>query len=187
MSGKHNKLIHEKSPYLLQHAYNPVDWHAWNKDTLALAKTLDKPIFLSIGYSTCYWCHVMERECFENPDIAALMNSTFVNIKVDREEMPDIDRIYMSALQSMTGSGGWPMSMFLTPDLRPFYGATYIPPKAKYGRAGIEDIINQIKDLWKNKREEIINSSLKITEILGNNNMTDDDTHQASFLSIRLA
>lgn len=187
MSRKHNKLINEKSPYLLQHAYNPVDWHAWNKDSLALAKTLDKPIFLSIGYSTCYWCHVMERECFENPGIAALMNDTFVNIKVDREEMPDIDRIYMSALQSMTGSGGWPMSMFLTPSLKPFYGATYIPPKAKYGRAGIEDIINQIKELWKNKREEIINSSEKITGILSSKPENEDvilntDIHESAFL-----
>ena len=166
---KPNKLINEKSPYLLQHAYNPVDWHAWNEETLSLARKLDKPIFLSIGYSTCYWCHVMERECFEDPGIAALLNDTFVNIKVDREERPEIDRIYMSALQSISGSGGWPMSMFLTPDLKPFYGATYIPPKAKYGRSGFEDVINQIKGLWKNQRSDIINSSLKIAEILSSN------------------
>ncbi|MFA7361504.1 MAG: thioredoxin domain-containing protein [Candidatus Kapaibacterium sp.] len=180
MKEKPNNLINEKSPYLLQHAFNPVNWNAWNNETIQLAKTLDKPIFLSIGYSTCYWCHVMERECFENHDIAALMNETFVNIKVDREEMPDIDRIYMSALQSMTGSGGWPMSMFLTPDLKPFYGATYIPPKSKYGRAGIEDIINQIGNLWNNKRNELINSSENITRVLDNNNQSErkklDDT-----------
>jgi uncharacterized protein YyaL (SSP411 family) len=159
---KTNALIHEKSPYLLQHAYNPVDWHPWNENTLKLAKQQNKPIFLSIGYSTCYWCHVMEREVFENPEIAKLMNEYFINVKVDREERPDIDRIYMLALQSITGAGGWPMSMFLTPDLKPFYGATYIPPKAKYGRAGFEDVIAQINELWKTKRNEIIESGDEI-------------------------
>ncbi|HEX2788395.1 MAG TPA: thioredoxin domain-containing protein [Ignavibacteria bacterium] len=159
---KANALIHEKSPYLLQHAYNPVDWHPWNENTLKLAKQLKKPIFLSIGYSTCYWCHVMEREVFENPEIAKLMNKYFINIKVDREERPDIDRIYMMALQSMTGAGGWPMSMFLTTDLKPFYGATYIPPKAKYGRAGFEDIIGQVNELWNTKQNEILESSNEI-------------------------
>ncbi|MCX6157728.1 MAG: thioredoxin domain-containing protein [Ignavibacteriae bacterium] len=179
---KPNKLINEKSPYLLQHAYNPVNWNAWNNETLQLAKELDKPIFLSIGYSTCYWCHVMERECFENQEIAELLNDTFVNIKVDREERPDIDRIYMSALQSISGSGGWPMSMFLTPDLKPFYGATYIPPKAKYGRSGFEDVINQIKELWKNQRTDIINSSLKITEVLSNTaSQSDSDLNEEVF------
>lgn len=157
-----NKLILEKSPYLLQHAYNPVEWNAWNEETFELAKKLDKPVFLSVGYSTCYWCHVMEREVFENEEIAGMMNEYFVNIKVDREERPDVDRVYMTALQSMTGSGGWPMSMFLTPDLKPFYGATYIPPKAKYGRAGFEDVINQIHEIWKNRKNEIIESSDKI-------------------------
>ncbi|MFZ4591892.1 MAG: thioredoxin domain-containing protein, partial [Ignavibacteria bacterium] len=179
---KPNKLINEKSPYLLQHAYNPVNWNAWNNETLQLAKELDKPIFLSIGYSTCYWCHVMERECFENQEIAELLNDTFVNIKVDREERPDIDRIYMSALQSISGSGGWPLSMFLTPDLKPFYGATYIPPKAKYGRSGFEDVINQIKELWKNQRTDIINSSLKITEVLSNTaSQSDSDLNEEVF------
>jgi len=162
MPRNQNNLIKEKSPYLLQHAENPVNWHAWNDGTLKLAKKSDKPIFLSIGYSTCYWCHVMERECFENGEIAKLLNKSFINIKVDREERPDIDRIYMSALQSMTGSGGWPMSIFLTPDLKPFYGATYIPPKAKYGRIGFEDLIKQINNLWTSKRNEIIESSEKI-------------------------
>jgi uncharacterized protein len=161
-----NKLIDEKSPYLLQHSHNPVNWNAWNDESLKLSKEMDKPIFLSVGYSTCYWCHVMERESFENENIAALLNEYFVNIKVDREERPDIDRVYMTALQSMTGSGGWPMNMFLTPDLRPFYGATYIPPKEKYGRAGFEDIIEQIANLWKTKRQEIITSSEKIFDIL---------------------
>lgn len=166
--SKANELIHEKSPYLLQHAYNPVNWYPWNEVSLNLAKQQNKPIFLSIGYSTCYWCHVMEREVFENPEIAKLMNEYFVNIKVDREERPDIDRIYMLALQSITGAGGWPMSMFLTPDLKPFYGATYIPPKAKYGRAGFEDVITQIHELWETKRDEILESGNQIYEHLEN-------------------
>ncbi|MDD5361839.1 MAG: thioredoxin domain-containing protein [Ignavibacteria bacterium] len=159
---KTNNLINEKSPYLLQHAHNPVDWHAWNDETLKHAREINKPIFLSIGYSTCYWCHVMERECFENPDIAAMLNNAFVNIKVDREERPDIDRVYMSVLQTMTGSGGWPMSLFLTPGLKPFYAATYIPPKAKYGRAGFEDIITQIENLWNSDKQKILDSSENI-------------------------
>lgn len=161
-----NNLKNEKSPYLLQHSHNPVDWHPWNEDTLKMAKEQDKPIFLSVGYSTCYWCHVMERESFENEKIADLLNLYFINIKVDREERPDIDRVYMTALQSMIGSGGWPMNMFLTPDLKPFYGATYIPPKAKYGRIGFEDIIEQIQKLWNTKRQDVINSSEKIFVLL---------------------
>lgn len=161
-----NKLIYEKSPYLQQHAYNPVNWHAWNEETLKLAKAEEKPIFLSIGYSTCYWCHVMERECFEDEGIAKLLNDTFINIKVDREERPDIDRTYMSALQSLTGSGGWPMSIFITPELKPFYAATYIPPKAKYGRSGLEDIIAQISELWQSRRSEIYESADKVFQIL---------------------
>jgi len=165
---KANKLIKEKSPYLLQHAYNPVDWNPWNEETFELAKKENKPIFLSIGYSTCYWCHVMEREVFEVEEIANLMNEYFVNVKVDREERPDIDRVYMTALQSMTGAGGWPMSMFLTPDLKPFYGATYIPPKAKYGRAGFEDVITQIHEVWTNKKQEVIDSGDKIITRLQN-------------------
>lgn len=161
-----NKLLNEKSPYLLQHSNNPVNWYAWNEESLQLSKEENKPIFLSVGYSTCYWCHVMERESFENEAIADLLNKYFINIKVDREERPDLDRVYMTALQSMIGSGGWPMNMFLTPDLKPFYGATYIPPKAKYGRAGFEDIIEQIQNLWTTKRQEIITSSEKIFDLL---------------------
>lgn len=162
MSIPSNKLITEKSPYLLQHAHNPVDWHPWNEETFALAKKQNKPIFLSVGYSACYWCHVMEREVFENDEIAKLMNDYFVNVKVDREERPDVDRVYMTALQALTGSGGWPMSMFLTPDLKPFYGATYIPPKAKYGRAGFEDVIEQIHEVWIKKQNEVMESGDKI-------------------------
>lgn len=161
-----NKLVNEKSPYLLQHSENPVNWYPWGDEAINKAKSENKPIFLSIGYSSCYWCHVMEREVFENVEIASLMNEYFVNIKVDREERPDIDKIYMTALQSMTGMGGWPLNMFLTPDLKPFYGATYIPPREKYGRAGFEDIIKKITELWSDSREEIITSSEKITGIL---------------------
>ncbi|NOS86534.1 MAG: thioredoxin domain-containing protein [Ignavibacteria bacterium] len=159
---KPNKLINEKSPYLIQHAYNPVEWHPWGEEAFQKARDEDKPIFLSIGYSTCYWCHVMEREVFENEHIAGEMNKLFVNIKVDREERPDVDRVYMSALQAMTGSGGWPMSMFLTNDLKPFYGATYVPPTSKYGLPGFEDLINQLAVGWKTRRDEVNESGENI-------------------------
>ena len=162
--SKANRLINEKSPYLLQHAYNPVDWHAWGEEAFEEARREDKPIFLSIGYSTCYWCHVMEREVFENEAIAKEMNRIFVNIKVDREERPDVDRVYMTALQSMTGSGGWPMSMFLTTDLKPFYGGTYIPPRAKHGLGGFEDLIHQLEDAWHKRRDEINKAGTEIIE-----------------------
>src|ERR1700757_2363085 len=128
-----NRLGRERSPYLLQHANNPVDWYAWGPEAFDRARREDKPIFLSIGYSACHWCHVMEHESFENPDIARLMNERFVNIKVDREERPDLDHIYMDAVQLLTGRGGWPMSVFLTPDLQPFYGGTYFPPTQRMG------------------------------------------------------
>ncbi len=164
---KPNKLISEKSPYLLQHAYNPVDWYAWGEEAFEKAKKEDKPIFLSIGYSTCYWCHVMEREIFENEKMAELMNKYFVSIKVDREERPDVDRVYMTALQAMTGSGGWPMSMFLTPALKPFYGATYIPPNSKYNMPGFEDLIAEIHNAWKTRRDEIKKSSDTIIKHIG--------------------
>ncbi len=167
-----NRLIHEKSPYLLQHAYNPVDWHPWGEEAFAKAREEDKPVFLSIGYSTCYWCHVMEREVFENGEIAQLMNDSLVNIKVDREERPDIDRIYMSAVQAITGSGGWPMSVFLTPDREPFYGGTYIPPKARYGRPGFPDLIGHITELWKNDRAKITESGRKLAEHLRSHSRT---------------
>jgi hypothetical protein len=128
-----NRLVHEKSPYLLQHAHNPVDWYPWGEEALARAVAEDKPIFVSIGYSTCHWCHVMGHESFENEEIAALMNQWFVCIKVDREERPDLDEIYMAAVQAMTGQGGWPMSVFLTPDRKPFFGGTYFPPEDRFG------------------------------------------------------
>jgi len=131
-----NRLINETSPYLLQHAHNPVDWYAWSDEALERAQKENKPILLSIGYSACHWCHVMEHESFENEQIAKLMNDSFINIKVDREERPDLDQVYMSAVQIMTGSGGWPLTVFLLPSGEPFYGGTYFPPDDRYGRPG---------------------------------------------------
>ncbi len=161
-----NRLIHEKSPYLLQHAYNPVDWYPWGEEALARAKREDRPIFLSIGYSTCYWCHVMEQESFENPQIAQLMNAHFVSVKVDREERPDIDALYMAAVQAMSGAGGWPMSVFLTPEGKPFWGGTYFPPEDRWGRPGFATVLDRIADVWKTKRQEILESSQGITEAI---------------------
>lgn len=163
---KPNRLIKEKSPYLLQHAFNPVDWYPWGEGAFKKAREEDKPIFLSVGYSTCYWCHVMEREVFENKVIADLMNRYVVSIKVDREERPDVDRVYMSALQAMTRGGGWPMSMFLTPDLKPFFGATYIPPEAKWGRPGFGDIVTRIHEVWTTNRQAILDNSQQVADYL---------------------
>jgi uncharacterized protein YyaL (SSP411 family) len=161
-----NRLIYETSPYLLQHAHNPVDWFPWGKEAFERAKKEDKPVFLSIGYSTCHWCHVMERESFENEQIAEIMNEYFVNIKVDREHRPDVDGIYMNAVQMMTGLGGWPLSVFLTPEGKPFFGGTYFPPKDVYGRPGFERVLLSIADAWKNRRQELIDSSHKISDVL---------------------
>ncbi len=161
-----NQLFHEKSPYLLQHAYNPVDWFPWGDKAFTAAKKEDKPIFLSIGYSTCHWCHVMERESFENPRIAKLMNNAFVNIKVDREERPDIDSLYMSVAQMMTGSGGWPLTIIMTPDKRPFFAATYIPPESRFGRIGMDELIPEIQRLWKQDRKRLDTISKNIQESL---------------------
>ncbi len=154
-----NRLANEKSPYLLQHASNPVEWFAWGEEAFAQAAAADLPIFLSVGYATCHWCHVMERESFENDEIAALLNRHFIAIKVDREELPDLDRLYMNYVQSTTGSGGWPMSVWLTPDRKPFYGGTYFPPNDRYGITGFTTILNSIAHLWHNDREKIINAS----------------------------
>jgi len=163
---KPNRLINEKSPYLLQHAFNPVEWYPWGPKAFKTAKQENKIIFLSIGYSTCYWCHVMEREVFEDTAIAKLMNEMVVCVKVDREERPDIDRIYMSAVQAMTGSGGWPMSVFLTPDLKPFYGATYIPPVAAHGRPGFPGLLRQIVEMWGKEPARITDSGNRLVEFL---------------------
>ncbi len=146
---KSNRLVSEKSPYLLQHAYNPVDWHPWSEEAFLLAEKEDKLVFLSIGYSTCHWCHVMAHESFEDPEMAMLMNDAFVSIKVDREERPDIDQIYMRACQMMTGRGGWPLTIVMTPDKRPVFAATYVPKESRFGIVGLKDIIARIQDLWK--------------------------------------
>src|SRR5579872_6545568 len=154
-----NRLVHEKSPYLQQHAHNPVDWYPWGKEAFDKARQENRPIFLSIGYSTCHWCHVMERESFENEEVAAVMNRDFVCIKVDREERPDVDSIYMSFVQASTGGGGWPMSVWLTPDLKPFLGGTYFPPDDRYGRAGFPTALHRIAEAWSKDHERIVNSS----------------------------
>ncbi len=147
-----NRLAKETSPYLLQHAHNPVDWYPWGSEAFEKAKKEDKPIFLSIGYSTCHWCHVMEHESFENEKIAEIMNEHFMSIKLDREQRPDVDEIYMNAVVMMTGSGGWPLSVFLTPEGKPFYGGTYFPPRDAFGRPGFERILLSVADAWKNRR-----------------------------------
>jgi uncharacterized protein YyaL (SSP411 family) len=154
-----NRLAREKSPYLLQHAHNPVDWFAWSDDAFAKARAENKPIFLSIGYSTCHWCHVMERESFEDEKLGAFLNEHFVSIKVDREERPDVDKIYMTFVQSTTGSGGWPLNAFLTPDLKPFFGGTYFPPDARYGRPSFLQMIEQISSLWRERNVEVLASA----------------------------
>ena len=163
---KPNRLIAEKSPYLLQHAFNPVDWYPWGSEAFDRARKENKPIFLSIGYSTCHWCHVMEKESFEDPDIARMMNEAFICIKVDREERPDIDSIYMTVCQMMTGSGGWPLTIIMTPDKKPFFAATYIPKQSRWGRPGMMELIPRIKELWKSNKDEVMSSAEQITQHL---------------------
>ena len=162
-----NRLRYEKSPYLLQHADNPVDWYPWGEEAFERAKALDRPVFLSIGYSTCHWCHVMEHESFEDREVAGLMNKMFVSIKVDREERPDIDQVYMTVSQLLTGRGGWPLTIILTPDKKPFYTATYIPKNSRFGTVGMMDLIPRIGLLWESKREDIAASADRVTDILG--------------------
>jgi uncharacterized protein YyaL (SSP411 family) len=157
-----NRLVHETSPYLLQHAHNPVDWYAWSDEAFDRAKAEDKPIFLSIGYSTCHWCHVMAHESFENSEIAAVLNEHFVCIKVDREERPDVDAVYMEAVTLVTGAGGWPLSAFLMPDGKPFYGGTYFPPEPRYGRPGFKQILTAIAETWRTERGSLLESADKI-------------------------
>ncbi|HXP86462.1 MAG TPA: thioredoxin domain-containing protein [Bryobacteraceae bacterium] len=161
-----NRLIHEKSPYLLQHAHNPVDWYAWGEEAFAKARAEDKPIFLSVGYSTCHWCHVMERESFENANVAEVLNQYFVPVKVDREERPDVDRIYMLFVQASTGSGGWPMSVWLTPDAKPFFGGTYFPPDSRYGRPGFRTVLESLGRAWHGDRARIEQSANQVVEQL---------------------
>jgi hypothetical protein len=165
-SNRPNKLIKEKSPYLLQHAYNPVDWHAWNEEAFEQARAENKPIFLSIGYSTCHWCHVMEKESFEDAEVAEFMNEAFVSIKVDREERPDIDHVYMTVCQMMTGSGGWPLTIVMTPDKKPFFAATYIPKTSRFGRTGMMELIPRIREVWTNRHKDVLDSAENMTTAL---------------------
>jgi uncharacterized protein len=163
---KQNRLAFEKSPYLLQHKENPVDWYPWGSESFEKAKRENKPIFLSIGYSTCHWCHVMAHESFEDPLVAQIMNDTFVSIKVDREERPDVDMFYMTVCQNMTGSGGWPLSIIMTPDKQPFFAGTYIPKETRFGRIGMVDLIPRIKTIWATRKTEVLNSANQITATL---------------------
>lgn len=164
MGEKPNRLIHEKSPYLLQHAFNPIDWYPWGEEAFAKARKEGKPIFLSIGYSTCHWCHVMAHESFEDEAVAAFLNKYFVCIKVDREERPDVDQLYMAVVQAMTGGGGWPMSLFLTPDLKPFYAGTYFPPESRFGMPGFSNLLESVHQAWLDNNEKILQSADKIID-----------------------
>ena len=161
-----NRLASATSPYLRQHADNPVDWYPWGPEAFAKARAESKPIFLSIGYSTCHWCHVMARESFENAGIAALLNAHFVAIKVDREERPDVDRVYMSYVQALTGHGGWPLSAFLTPELKPFYGGTYFPPEDRQGRPGFATLLTALADNWRTDRAKLEADSERVLAAL---------------------
>jgi uncharacterized protein YyaL (SSP411 family) len=162
-----NRLIEETSPYLLQHAHNPVDWYPWGEEALDRARREDRPILLSVGYAACHWCHVMERESFEDPDTAALMNERFVNVKVDREERPDVDAIYMDAVQAMSGHGGWPMTVFLTPDGEPFFAGTYFPPEDRHGLPGFRRVLDAISEAWRERRDEARTQARRVVEAIG--------------------
>ncbi|NLB17727.1 MAG: thioredoxin domain-containing protein, partial [Syntrophomonadaceae bacterium] len=164
-----NRLINEKSPYLLQHAYNPVDWYPWGEEAFKTAKVEDKPIFLSIGYSTCHWCHVMERQSFENHEVAQLLNQDFVAIKVDREERPDIDHIYMEVCQALTGSGGWPLTIIMTPERQPFYAATYLPPHGQMGIPGLLELLPRLAQVWHQDRSKVLQTGQEISAWIKNN------------------
>ncbi|HKQ19237.1 MAG TPA: thioredoxin domain-containing protein, partial [Candidatus Eisenbacteria bacterium] len=164
--SKPNRLAGQKSPYLLQHALNPVDWHPWGDEAFQKAAAEDKPIFLSIGYSTCHWCHVMERESFENASIASYLNEHFIAVKVDREERPDVDHIYMTVCQALTGSGGWPLTVVLTPDRRPFFAGTYFPPETRFGRPGLLELLHQLVSAWEDQRGRVDESAAKIVEAI---------------------
>jgi len=182
-----NRLINEKSPYLLQHAYNPVDWHPWNEEAFAKAKTEDKPIFLSIGYSTCHWCHVMERESFEDNEVAELLNRDFVAIKVDREERPDIDNIYMQVCQALVGHGGWPLTIFMTPEKKPFFAATYIPKNNRQGALGLMELLPRIIELWQNDRQRIEDASQSLVDAMNREERVPSSTLEKNIFSQTLA
>ena len=170
-----NKLKNENSPYLLQHSENPVDWYPWNQEAFDKAREEDKPVFLSIGYSTCHWCHVMAHESFEDEETAQILNKYFVPVKVDREERPDIDSVYMSVCQAFTGNGGWPMSIFMTWDKKPFFAGTYFPPRGRYGMPGFTDLLITVKDKWTNSRPELLNSARQVISHLKNYKTANPD------------
>ena len=161
-----NHLQAEQSPYLLQHAGNPVDWYPWGEDAFRKAAAEDKPVFLSIGYSTCHWCHVMAHESFEDAEAAELLNREFVSVKVDREERPDIDAVYMAACQALTGSGGWPLTIFMTPEQQPFFAGTYFPKHRRYGQPGLVDLLTRIAALWKNDRAQLLRAGERLTDAI---------------------
>jgi uncharacterized protein YyaL (SSP411 family) len=171
--AKPNRLINESSPYLLQHATNPVDWYPWGEEAFAKAKKENKPIFLSVGYSTCHWCHVMEHESFADEEVAALLNTYFVAVKVDREERPDIDQVYMAVTQTMTGRGGWPNNVFLTPDKKPFFAGTYFPKLSRRGLPGLMELLPKIAEIWQNDRENVQKSAEQITALLASRGNPD--------------
>ncbi|MDF2866469.1 MAG: hypothetical protein K0R72_1287 [Clostridia bacterium] len=174
-----NKLINEKSPYLLQHAHNPVNWYPWCNEAFSKAKSENKPIFLSIGYSTCHWCHVMEKESFEDIEVANILNDNFISIKVDKEERPDIDSIYMTACQSITGSGGWPLTVFLDCNQKPFFAGTYFPKNSTFHNFGLLDLLEKVKNNWLNNKEKILNTSNYLTDVISSlsNNETIQDVN----------
>src|SRR6266511_4129200 len=167
-----NRLAGETSPYLLQHAHNPVDWYPWGPEALDRARREDRPILLSVGYAACHWCHVMERESFEDEGTAAYINEHFVPVKVDREERPDLDAVYMDAVQAMSGQGGWPMTVFLTPDGKPFYGGTYYPPEDRYGRPGFPRLLHSIVEAWTNRRSEVEQQGSTLVESIRESSAT---------------
>ena len=161
-----NRLSREKSPYLLEHALNPVDWYPWGEEAFEKARREGKPLFLSIGYSSCHWCHVMERESFEDHEVARLLNASFVSVKVDREERPDVDGFYMAACRMLTGGGGWPLTIVATPGKDPFFAATYLPKSTRYGLTGLVDLLPRVSTLWKTRPNDVLDSAAKVTEAL---------------------
>ena len=166
MDRKPNRLIHEKSPYLLQNAYNPVNWFQWGGEAFEKVQKEDKPVFLSIGYSTCHWCHVMERESFEDPEVAGMMHEAFICIKVDWEEEPNVDNLYMAVCQMLTGSGGWPLTLLMTPDKKPFFAGTYFPREAWFGQMRMLEFVPRIREVWNKQRGEVLSSANQIAVAL---------------------
>jgi len=169
-----DRLTSELSPYLLQHADNPVDWYPWGEDALQAAQEQQKPIFLSVGYAACHWCHVMAGESFADPEIARLLNDNFINIKVDREERPDVDAIYMEAVQVLTGHGGWPLSVFLTPEAQPFFGGTYWPRRSAHGMAGFDQVLSAVAEAWQQRRTDVLHQASRLTRFLQENDPSGD-------------